>query len=122
MVRRERWTCADPLVALQSLLGPTGLSKDGLPPFCGGAVGYLSFECAAYFEKLPLGPRVEPEVPEALFMLADPVLVFDHVLRLARVISTVTADEPGGVDASYAAAITRIDAVCSALARTASGA
>jgi anthranilate synthase component 1 len=110
------WTCADPLVALQTMLGPNRLAKDGLPPFCGGAVGYLSFECAAYFEKLPLGPKADPEIPEALFMLADPVLVFDHVLRLAKVISTVSVDDPGGVDAGYAAAIARIDAVCRKLA------
>jgi anthranilate synthase component 1 len=114
----QTWACSDPLVALQSLLGSCRLSKDGLPPFCGGAVGYLSFECASYFERLPLGPKAEPEVPEALFMLADPVLVFDHVLRLAKVISTVSADDPGGIDAGYQAAIARIEGVCRKLAQS----
>jgi anthranilate synthase component 1 len=111
------WPCRDPLEALRSFLGPPGMQKDGLPPFCGGAVGYLSFEVAAYFERLPLGPPVEPAVPEALFMLADPVLVFDHVVRKARVISTVRTDDPAGIDAAYAAATARIDAMCRALAQ-----
>jgi anthranilate synthase component 1 len=111
------WPCRDPLEALQSFLGPPGMLKNGLPPFCGGAVGYLAFEVAGCFERLPLGPPVQPAVPEALFMLADPVLVFDHVVRKARVISTIRADDPAGIDAAYNAAAARIDAMCLSLAK-----
>lgn len=109
--------CADPLAALCDLLGPPGLAKDGLPPFCGGAVGYLGWEVAGCFERLPVGPPAQPRVPDALFMLADPVLAFDHVLRTVKVISTIAAGDPGGVDAAYVAAIARIDAACRQLAR-----
>ena len=62
-----------------------------------------------------------PSVPDAQFMVIDPVLSFDHVLRTAKVISTVSVDEPGGVDASYHAAVKRIDDLCRRLARPLSG-
>jgi len=50
-----------------------------LPRFCGGAVGYLGYEVASRFEKLP-SPTSDPlGLPEALFMFVDTMLVFDHV-------------------------------------------
>ena len=115
-VLRE-WPCPDPLTALRAFLGPADLKKDGLPPFCGGAVGYLGFETAGCFERLPKGPPAERGVPDALFLLADPVLAFDHVLRTVKVISTISPDEPGGVEGSYHAAVARIQEVCSRLAQ-----
>jgi anthranilate synthase component 1 len=111
------WSCADPLAALRELLGPPGMAKAGLPSFCGGAVGYLGWEIAGCFERLPLGPPAQPRIPDAVFMLADPVLAFDHVLRTVKVISTIGAGDPGGVDAAYAAATARIDAACHKLAQ-----
>jgi anthranilate synthase component 1 len=114
---QECTPCADPLAALREFLGPPGLEKAGLPPFCGGAVGYLGFEVAGCYERLPVGPPAHPRVPDALFMLADPVLAFDHVLRTVKVISTLSAADPGGVEGSYAAATARIDAACHALAQ-----
>ena len=101
----QRAACTDPLLALADMLGPTNLSKDGLSPFCGGAVGYLGFEVVGCFERLSFGPPAEPAVPEAVFMLADPVIAFDHVLRMVRVISTVSSTDEEGIDASYAAAV-----------------
>ncbi|HVA91221.1 MAG TPA: anthranilate synthase component I [Chloroflexota bacterium] len=112
----REWVCADPLQALAEFLGPSTLRKDGLPPFCGGAVGYLGFEVAGCFERLPRNPPAEPRIPDAVFLLADPVLVFDHVLRMVKVISTISPDEPGGVDASYREAVARIDEVVGRLA------
>jgi anthranilate synthase component 1 len=111
------WDCPDPLTALREFLGPADLKKDGLPPFCGGAVGYLGFETAGCFERLPKGPAADPRVPDALFLLADPVLAFDHVLRTVKVISTISPEEPGGVEGSYDAAIARIQEVCGRLAQ-----
>ena len=41
---------------------------EGLPRFNGGAVGYMAYECARYYEKLPV-PDADPQgFPEAIFM------------------------------------------------------
>ena len=52
-----------------------------LPRFLGGLVGYLGFESVRYFE-----PRLDPLLhpspyPEAVFLLADTIVAFDHVRR-----------------------------------------
>jgi anthranilate synthase component 1 len=52
-----------------------------LPRFLGGLVGYMGFESVRYFE-----PRLErlikpSAVPEAVFLLADSIVAFDHVRR-----------------------------------------
>jgi anthranilate synthase component I len=56
-------------------------SKVKLPRFLGGLVGYMGFESVRYFE-----PRLDPLLhpsphPEAVFLLADTIVAFDHVRR-----------------------------------------
>ena len=50
----------------------------GLPRFTGGAVGYLGYDAAGWFEPVTLQSGGEVE-DDACFMLFDTVLVFDHV-------------------------------------------
>jgi anthranilate synthase component 1 len=73
-----------------------------LPRFTGGAVGYLTYEAAAWFEPhlaaawAHLPPSRGAGDDEAAFMLFDTVLAFDHVKHRILVISNakITADEP----------------------------
>jgi anthranilate synthase component 1 len=79
----------------------------GLPRFHGGMVGYLSYEVVRYFEKLP-GPVKDPQgFPESILMLADTLLVFDHVTHKIKVVSHARLD--GDVDTAYREAICKID-------------
>ncbi len=78
-----------------------------LPPFHGGAVGYLSYEVARYFERLP-APDADPlGVPESVMMFTDSVLVFDHLRHRIKVVSHVRLD--GDVEAAYRLAMFKID-------------
>jgi anthranilate synthase component I len=62
-----------------------------LPPFCGGSVGYLSYDAARLFETLPdRHPRVSG-MPDALFLRFDAVVAFDHAGN--RVLAITTAEE-----------------------------
>jgi anthranilate synthase component I len=80
---------------------------EGLPRFCGGAVGYLGYETATHFETIPV-PESDPlNLPEALFMLVDTLLIFDHVTHKIKVLSHVRLD--GDIEKSYQEAVTRID-------------
>ncbi|PWH15245.1 MAG: anthranilate synthase component I [Anaerolineae bacterium] len=69
----------DLLHYLQSqLAGFTPQRPDGLPRFIGGLVGYLGYETVRYFEP-KLHPRLKHNaLPEAVFLLADTILAFDH--------------------------------------------
>jgi anthranilate synthase component 1 len=82
---------------------------EGLPRFCGGAVGYLSYETSARFENLPSPARDRLGLPEALFMFTDTLLIFDHVTHKIKVLSHVHLDED--IESSYAQATHRIDAL-----------
>jgi anthranilate synthase component 1 len=85
------------------------LSVPGLPRFAGGLVGYLSYEMIRYFE-----PRVtvEPhkDLPDAIFLLTDTLVAFDHAFGRLLLIANVYADERGEA-AARAEAEARLDAV-----------
>jgi anthranilate synthase component 1 len=66
----------------------------GLPRFTGGAVGYLAYDAAAWFEPVTLQSSAATE-DEAGFMLFDTVLAFDHVRHRILIIANarITGDE-----------------------------
>ncbi|MBI4186382.1 MAG: anthranilate synthase component I [Chloroflexi bacterium] len=87
----------------------------GLPRFHGGMVGYLSYEVARYFERLP-SPAPDPlALPEFMLMLADTLLVFDHVAHKIKLVSHVHLD--GDVDAAYRKATDKIEGLLDRLSR-----
>ncbi len=67
---------------------------DDLPPFWGGAVGFLSYDAVRSFERLPDLTKDDLGVPEAAFLLVDTVVVFDNLSLTMKVISS----EPAGKD------------------------
>jgi len=89
----------------------------GLPRFTGGAVGYLGYDAAAWFEPVTLQDSTEPQ-DEAGFMLFDTVLAFDHVRHRILIIANarITGDED--LQALYQFACARIEFVERALERT----
>jgi anthranilate synthase component 1 len=83
------------------------VAVEGLPRFHGGMVGYLSYEVAGHFEKLP-SPKNDPVgLPEAVFMLADTLLIFDHLAHVIKVVTHVRID--GDIEKSYKKATVKID-------------
>jgi anthranilate synthase component 1 len=89
----------------------------GLPRFTGGAVGYLGYDAAAWFEPVPLQSTTEVE-EEAGFMLFDTVLAFDHVRHRILIIANarITGDED--LESLYQFARAKIDFVERELDRT----
>jgi anthranilate synthase component 1 len=86
---------------------------DGLPRFHGGMVGYLSYEVARYFETLP-SPADDPlNLPESRLMLADTLLVFDHLSHKIKVVAHAYLD--GDIEKSYKEAKEKIDSLVARL-------
>lgn len=83
------------------------VSITGLPRFHGGMVGYLSYEVARHFERLPSLVHDPQGLPESVLMLADTLLIFDHVAHRIKIVSHAHLD--GDVDKAYREAICRID-------------
>jgi anthranilate synthase component 1 len=88
---------------------PPNLKTPGLPRFSGGLVGYLGFETVRYFEPtLPLVPH--PDLPEAIFLLADTVIAFDHAYGKLLLIATAHSEaEIPAAEARLDDLVTRLD-------------
>jgi anthranilate synthase component 1 len=67
----------------------------GLPRFTGGAVGYLGYDTAAWFEPTTARDGADHSREEAGFMLFDTVLAFDHVQHRILLIANarISGDE-----------------------------
>ncbi|KDQ18477.1 hypothetical protein BOTBODRAFT_28849 [Botryobasidium botryosum FD-172 SS1] len=81
----------DPMVALQKELQLYKYVKiPEVPTFTGGAIGYVSYDCIQYFEPKTRRELTDPlEIPEAVFMLCDTIIVFDHLYQTVKVVSHV---------------------------------
>ncbi len=67
----------------------------GLPRFTGGAVGYLGYDVVRTIEHLPAAPPDDRELPDAIVMVADTLLVLDNLYNRATVIATVEVGRAG---------------------------
>jgi anthranilate synthase component I len=94
----------DPLAALRSVAAEVTAPVKGIPRFHGGAVGYLGYETARHFERLPVAQGAPPPMPESFFLRAEDLAVFDHVTRRLKLL---TIHRPDRED--YDAAVGRID-------------
>jgi len=100
----------DPLVLIDSLLGTNTMAKlPGLPRFIGGAVGFLTYEIARCFEKLPVAANDPHQLPLARLLFVDSLLVFDHSRRTIKALTRLPLD--GDLDKNYLAASERIEAM-----------
>jgi len=79
----------DPLPALFSMLGSCLVPRSpALPPFIGGAVGYVSYDAVRHYEALPSLARRDLPLPDLEFLFFDLVVVIDHHMRLLHMIFT----------------------------------
>jgi anthranilate synthase component I len=94
------------------------VTHGALPPFSGGMVGYLSYDAVRQFEpSLGVPPPDSLGIPDAMFLLADTLLVFDHQLRRLQIIANAFIDEHTDPAEAYSAARGRIEAIVEILNR-----
>jgi len=107
---------ADPFAAAAELISSyrppeAGAAGDaGLPPLAGGLVGYFGYDLVRRLEDLPDAPPDDLGLPEMAFLLADTVLVFDHLKHRITVVANAFV-EGRDVDGPYRRAVERIAAV-----------
>jgi len=116
--RRQTRTLAegeDPLQALKALLSEYKfVPVEGLPKFCGGAVGFIGYDTVRFFEKLPERAEDDLSLPDSVLVLTDTCVIFDHAFHRGKVISNALVN--GDPDAAYDEAVRKIDALCARLA------
>jgi anthranilate synthase component 1 len=99
------------LAALRRLSGRhIPVRSPDLPPFVCGAVGYMSYDAARWFEKIPNANPDDLQMDDATMMFFSRLLVFDHVRHQVHLIANVfTGGETTGLEAEYRQAIQDID-------------
>ena len=107
----------DPLIPLEAALaGLRAVELPGLPRLTGGAVGYVAYEAVRHFEpRVPANEADPVGIPEAMFLLCDSLVVFDHIRHTIRVVAHCRLD--GDVEAEYRRAAETIDAIAARLER-----
>ena len=112
----EREQRAEPFIdTLREVLGRCRSPwAPGLPRFTGGAVGFLGYEAAGWFEPSLArawsahGKTRAPGGDEAAFMLFDTILAFDHVKHRILIIANAAVGDGRDLRAQYDFARTRI--------------
>ena len=89
----ERFTEHDPLEALRRIL-PAPVSDRRIPFPLSSGVGYLAYEAAARWERLPVPEHDEIGLPLAVFHIPDVVIVFDHLAQTATLATLDRDDAP----------------------------
>ena len=136
-VGRYSFLGKDPFVILRSRRGKTILDREGvstesdapfmatlrslmaefkapmvsdLPRFTGGAVGYLGYDAAAWFEPVTLQGEADDR-DEAGFMIFDTVLAFDHVRHRILIIANARVTGEEDLESLYQFACAKINFV-----------
>ncbi len=97
----ERWTKSagwraageteDPIGHLAQRMRalPAAAPVPGLPRFTGGAVGYLGYDLVRTVERLPRPPADTLDLPDAVMMIADTLVILDNLFGRAIVVANV---------------------------------
>lgn len=69
----------DPLVLMQEWMEAYDVEyQPNLPDFQGGAIGFFSYDCLRYIEKIPHIAEDDLETPDLYFLVFSEVAVYDH--------------------------------------------
>lgn len=110
----------DPLGVLGEELRRFRLAPvEGLPRFCGGAVGFMGHDMARYFEPRSLknggAPAEDIGADTSAFLITDTLLIFDNVRHTIKVISCAVIEEGQDARAVYDTATSKIDSAIATL-------
>lgn len=87
-LRTESYKVTDtPLAFIRQILKKYKfVNIPALPRFCGGLVGYLSYDVVKFFEKLPDTTQDDLKLPDMILMMAKSLVIFDHRNHTIKVV------------------------------------
>lgn len=109
---------ASPFDILKDLLaGCRPVSVPGVPPFFGGALGYVSYDAVEQFHEIA-NQKTDPlGMPEIFFVFVQTLVAFDNLKHTIKVIDNVQIDEKTNLRRAYNESVRRIRKVISSLQR-----
>lgn len=83
-----------------------------IPPFSGGAVGYMSYDAIRWFEKIPDKNPDSLGLDDAVMMFFSRLMAFDHVRHQVHIIANVfTEGKTSHLEREYQKAISDIESI-----------
>jgi len=80
-------------------------SDADLPPFIGGAIGYLGFDCCEWYE--PSLERDQDQTADAAMLFYETIVAFDHAKQVVKIISLAFADTSDDLETALSNARSR---------------
>ncbi len=108
----EREVSSDnPMTGIKEVLARyRPVETEGLPRFAGGAVGFVGYDMVRSFEKLPSLTEDDLDVPDALFVVTDTLLIFDNVAQTIKIVSNAFVEDDD-LDGLYERTVKKIEAL-----------
>jgi len=111
-IKDEVFTEKNPIIRIREYFAKFKAPEySELPPFYGGAIGYLGYETVSYFEDIKV-ERNDGKIPDGLLIIPEIVLIYDVVKRTVMIVSPVYSDDG---EIGYNRAIKNIDEIVSSL-------
>ena len=111
--KNEKHGEVDPLIEVKNEINSYKVPEiKKLPPFTGGAVGYISYDSVSYFEDTVIkNKKGDLELPESIFLLTESLVVFDHVKQTIFIIVYTKINNDDNSEKTYKKAVENIDKI-----------
>jgi anthranilate synthase component I len=107
-----------PLSVLEELLRHyRPVTAAGVPPFFGGALGYVSYDAVERFHQVASRKKDPLGMPEIFFMFVQTLVAFDNLKHTIKVIDNIKIETRTSLRRAYDGAVKRIGRVISSLQR-----
>ena len=105
-----------PLESLAELLaGWRAVSVPGLPPFFGGALGYVAYDAVTQLHEITNEKRDPLELAEIFFIFVQTLVAFDNLKHTIKVIDNARIDAETSLRQAYDEAAARVQKVIASL-------
>ncbi len=105
-----------PLRVLEDLMrGYRPVPVPGVPPFFGGALGYVAYDTVEQFHKIKNDKKDPLGMPEIFFLFVQTLVAFDNLKHTIKVIDNVFIEPKIDLRRAYDASVKRIGKVISSL-------
>jgi anthranilate synthase component 1 len=113
---KKRLMADDPLRVLEGLLKEyRPVTIDGVPPFFGGALGYVAYDAVEQFHDIPNPKKDAIGMPEIFFIFVQTLVAFDNLKHTIKVIDNVRLNGHTSLRGAYDGATARIRKLVSSL-------
>ena len=107
-----------PLKILEELLKDCQpVPVPGVPPFFGGALGYVSYDAVEQFHEIMNDKKDPLGMPEIFFVFVQTLVAFDNLKHTIKVIDNARVDQATNLRRTYDQSVARIRKVISSLRR-----